>query len=242
MACNKSNPKNQSGSLLDIGFKKDTVSLPKNDPSDLFSSTANHHYGIDISHFQGDVMKVYQKSDSLRFVICKATQGADYVDPDFKNNWNEIKAQGLIRGTYHFYMCSDDPVKQAENFANTVQDISSLDIAPILDIEQGSMTSTVSGSQMEKDILVFLKSVENRLNRKPMIYTDYDFAQQYLKNPEFADYNLWLAEYSGAVQPLVPDIWKEKGIKIWQKSDTYYAYSRALDLDEYSGDLRNIVK
>jgi GH25 family lysozyme M1 (1,4-beta-N-acetylmuramidase) len=242
-------------SLLDNGFPEkstrndignttatnETAEINQPD-KELSQSSSNVHYGIDISHFQGDIITEFNKNNNLSFVICKATQGNYFVDPDFRNNWNEIKAKGLIRGTYHFYDCKISPVDQANFFCTNVSDIGPNDIAPILDIEQGSMTEDVSGDQMEADILVFLKTVEQKLNRKPMIYTDYAFAQEYLKNPAFADYDLWLAEYSGSTKPLVPDIWKAKGYKMWQKSSSYNLYSQKVDLDEYTGQLSDIVK
>ncbi|WP_422360455.1 glycoside hydrolase family 25 protein [Reichenbachiella sp.] len=230
-------------SLLDIGFleEKSREFSDKVDAMDIFKSNSGKHYGIDVSHWQGNILKDLSKRDSLRFIICKATEGDYYVDPDFRNNWNEIKARGLIRGTYHFYMCADDPLDQANHFTTTIADITSTDIAPILDIEQGSMTPDVSGDQMVKDILIFLKAVEHKLNRKPIIYTDYIFAQQYFKNPELSKYDLWLAEWESEVSPRLPDVWEKKGYKIWQKSASYDAYSKVLDLDEYSGLLRDIV-
>ncbi len=232
------------GSLMDITdqpeTKEQTQSTSNSNP--LFKSRSKVHHGIDISHFQGDIVQKLDAGDSLRFAICKATQGEYFVDPDFRMNWNLIKEKGMIRGTYHFYDCSVDPVKQANHFTSQASDISKMDIAPILDIEQGSMTSSVSGEQMVEDILVFLQTVEKTLDRQPILYTDYAFAQEYLKDPALSKYNLWLAEYSGKEKPFIPNLWKEKGFKIWQKSDTYSAHSTQLDFDVYFGDLYNLVK
>ncbi len=238
------NKTSELDSLLDFG----TVKEPKKDSSstthikDPIKSVTSTHYGIDISHFQGDLMKMYTSKGGMSYVICKATQGNYFVDPDFRSNWNEIREHGLIRGAYHFYDCKIDPEVQALFFATHASDINSTDIAPILDIEQGSMTKAVSGAQMETDILVFLKTVEKKFDRKPILYTDYAFAQEYLKNPEFANYDLWLAEYSGNTQPRVPDLWKEKGYKIWQKSSSYHLESERVDLDIYEGILSQLIK
>ena len=59
---------------------------------------------------------------------------------------------------------------------------------------------------------------------------------------EFANYDLWLAEYSGNEKPKVPNTWKEKGYKIWQKSASYKIDSKNVDFDEYTGLLNEIVK
>jgi len=238
---------NKLDSLLDVGFTADTTANLKDDmlnTADL-SPSSSVFYGIDISHFQGNIMEAYSAKDSLSFVICKATQGDDFVDPEFKDNWHQIKAKGLIRGTYHFYVCADDPITQANHFLSTVADLGPNDMAPILDIEQGSMSKNISGKQMVADILVFLKRVEQQINRKPMLYTDYAFAQQYFKDSphsaELAEYKLWLAEYSGNAQPKIPTTWEAKGYKIWQKSASYSLDDKKVDYDAYTGPLSEIV-
>lgn len=200
------------------------------------------HYGIDISHYQGNVLEEIPVGDSLRFLICKATEGITYVDPEFHTNWQEIKAKGFIRGAYHFYVCADDPLKQAAHFAATINNIESTDIAPILDIEQGSMSEDVSTEQMQKDILLFLHRVEALVKRKPIIYTGYDFANENLKNPIFSEYNLWLAEYTSAPKPNIPKLWTDKGILIWQRSESYHVASKTTDFDIAYGPIQDLIQ
>ncbi len=250
----KHNKTSEVDSLLDFGFLEESTKGSEkakagNSPatSDIFKSASSTHYGVDLSHWQGDIMSTMDKEkDKLSFIICKATGGEYYIDPKFRTNWRAIKAKGFIRGAYHFYLCANNPKKQAEHFCNTISDIGATDIAPILDIEQGSMTKDVSGKQMVKDILVFLKEVEKKIGRKPILYTDYAFAQEYFKNSkhssDLAEYDLWLAEYSGSAKPKVPDTWAAKGYKIWQKSASYHLDSQHVDHDEYSGLLSEIVK
>jgi lysozyme len=246
---------NKQDSLLDCGFLEESaVSTEKltskpeefKSVSNTFKSKSNIHYGIDISHFQGDIVKTLKESNILSFVICKATQGEYFVDPDFRSNWKEIKEKGLIRGTYHFYDCSVSPKIQADHFVSTIVGIDANDIAPILDIEEGSMSKGISGEKMVRDILIFLTEVERKLNRKPMLYTDYAFAQEYFKNSKYssvlAEYDLWLAEYSGKETARIPETWKHKGYKMWQKSASYHEGSQMVDHDEYSGLLKEIVK
>lgn len=55
-------------------------------------------YGVDISNWQavgaGDAGK--------DFVICKATEGTNYVDPKCDAHYQRAKAQGKLLGVYHF--------------------------------------------------------------------------------------------------------------------------------------------
>jgi lysozyme len=230
-------------SLLDLTeLRQQKDSVKENPKIKLFQANGTTHLGLDISHYQGKLLENIDERDSIRFLICKATQGNYFIDPDFASNWNEIQSKGMIRGAYHFYECSYDPVEQAKHFVRTISDIEPTDIAPILDIEQGSMAASVSAAQMEKDILLFLETVEIELKRKPILYTDYAFAQQYLSNAKFATYDLWLAEYESAYEPKIPNLWTQKGYKIWQKSSNYSVESRQTDLDIYRGVLIDIVK
>ncbi len=238
------------GTFMDMTHKIDDTTLaakPMVPIKKLVNIDIEHdkgkvHYGIDISHYQGNLMEEISPHDSLKFIICKASQGIDYVDPDFYKNWSTIKEKGFIRGAYHFYMCDDNPISQAHHFATTINGISKNDIAPILDIEQGGMTKSVDYKQMQIDVLLFLREVTKLTNRTPILYTDYAFAQEYLKDDSFAEYPLWLAEYSKGPTPLVPTIWKKSGCKIWQKSATYTTYSENTDFDVYHGELKMLVK
>lgn len=233
-------------SLIDLNDLETTVTeeldIIGHDIRNSESRSVGTFYGLDISHFQGDVMSEMSNKDSLTFIICKATEGITYIDNDFRSNWHEIKEKGFIRGAYHFYLFQDDPRQQAKHFAYNIADIESSDIAPIVDVEQGSMDPKVGGSAMRAQLKVFLKELESDLNRKPIIYTDYGFAQEYLNDPFFADYDLWLAEYTGDRKPNLPNTWKTKGLKIWQKSDTYHAYSKTIDLDQYHGALADLTR
>lgn len=245
-ACGSTNSdENKAADVIaSIGeIKENTTAPSKAITAEAIQNNASVvHYGIDISHYQGNLIDELTAKDSVTFVICKATQGTGYVDPDFRTNWNTIREKGYIRGAYHFYVCADDPLKQAAHFAQQIEDISATDIAPVLDIEQGSMTTSVSAEQMQNDILTFLAEVQRLTKRAPVLYTDYSFGQQYLKKADFAKYELWLADYTKAAQPLIPDVWKAKGCKIWQKSQSYAVDTKVSDLDEYKGVLTDLVK
>ncbi len=234
-------------SLLDITQKSDaidTVVIPTNvsRPIVVSNPTDTVHLGIDISHYQGQILKTIQASDSIRFLICKATQGVKYIDPDFRTNWHSIKEMGILRGAYHFYLADEDPVIQATHFANTINDLEASDLPPILDVEQGSLTPKSDLKSLSSNVLLFLKELEKQTNRKPILYTGYAFGQQYLKNPEFANYDLWLAEYSKASKPKIPSTWSKKGFKIWQRSESYSLEHKQTDLDVYYGQLEDLIQ
>jgi len=218
-----------------IGMQRESTNID--------SSNQQVHYGIDVSKWNGNI-KTDLNTDSLSFVICKATEGIGYLDPDFSVNWNLLKRRGLIRGAYHFFHVSDDPIKQAEFFLEAVKQFDPAEIPPIVDIEQQSLLSEGSSSptKMQVALLLFLNHLERLTGKIPMIYTNGAFADQYLINDTFAKYPLWLAEYSNAQYPTVPLAWKDSGFKVWQKSANYSIQSKIVDLDLYFGKMEDIVK
>ena len=194
--------------------------------------------GIDVSHYQGDIQwdKVVENGNA--FAIAKATGGESYVDPDFVHNWYEIRRHELIRGAYHFFYAGDDPEVQAQHFLDTVGKFRDSDLPPILDIE---ITDQVDSETLQQRALTWLQNVEKESNRKPIIYTDLAFAQEYLKDSEFGQYYLWLADYR-AENPQVPNPWKNKQWFLLQYSEDGQVdgVMGNVDLNHYQGSIENL--
>lgn len=241
--CSCSNTENQQKtSLLDLAEEVDSTMQQSSHVLDRFDGwEQRRYYGIDISHYQGDVIELMKSTDSLHFVIAKATEGIHYIDPDFRSNWREIKERGLIRGAYHFYRFGDDPIKQAQHFAEQITDIEYSDIAPVVDVEGGSLSQSVSKQQMNADLMKFLQHLENATKRKPIIYTNTSFSDEYFTDSDLSNYELWLAEYTKN-KPRVPELWKESGYLIWQNSQSYNDYSITTDFDVFYGRLNELIR
>ncbi len=190
------------------------------------------NYGIDISKWNGDILN-NKLPDSLYFVICKATQGEKIIDNKFDYNWNKISKLQLKRGAYHFFVIDDNPEKQAIHYWNTVKNLNIDDFPPIVDIEtaSGYKVSHQKSTALEKKLFIFLNTIEKLSDRIPMIYSSHQFANKHLVNKKFAKYPLWIADYESKEKPLVPNVWKHKGWKIWQKSDYYDINSNKIDFD-----------
>lgn len=198
-------------------------------------------FGIDISSYQGNEIDALEKDrDSIDFIICKATQGAMFTDPMFQKNWSTIKAKGFIRGAYHFYNSRDNPLHQAEFFLSTIKDIQPTDLPPVIDIEGGSVEKGQSIDEIQLSLLTLLKEIESRLQVTPIIYTNTEFANEYLNNPELANYPLWIADYESIDTPILPNTWKEKGYVLWQKSNTHKILKYTNDEDYFNGDLESL--
>ncbi|MEZ5017031.1 MAG: GH25 family lysozyme [Flavipsychrobacter sp.] len=224
--------------LKDKRQKADAVTTTTTTEKETPKAVSGTYYGIDVSHWNGNIVEDINKMDDLSFGICKATQGVGYIDPDFDTNWKALRQKGLIRGAYHFYKTNKEPVEQAQYYYQQLKGHSDdRQMTFIVDIEAGSLSGNETASDVEKVLLSFLKELETLSGKTPMVYTNYAFANQYLTNATLAKYPLWLAEYSGQASPSIPAAWQQDGYTIWQKTDTHDLNSSKVDYDEYNGVL-----
>jgi len=152
-------------------------------------------HGIDVSKHQGKidwkrVSRMKKDGIQLAFAFIKATEGITRQDDKFESNWKEAARNGLLRGAYHFYYPSRDADKQANNFINVVK-LSNGDLPPVVDIEY---SNGKSAKKICADLKVFLNRLEKEYKVKPIIYTNTNFYNTYLKG-SFDDYPLWIAGY-----------------------------------------------
>ena len=218
--------------------KKETVDIKE--PALIEKESKQYIYGIDISDHQNNLIdSINKQKDSLGFIICKATEGITYTDPNFLYNWKTIKEKSFLRGAYHFYRSNDDPIAQAQNFLNAISSIETTDIPPVIDFEDSGIDASKSIESIQSDLKVFINEIETKLKCKPIIYTDNNIGNKYLNEVFFADYPLWIASYDGKETPDLPNAWKEKGWLVWQKSSDYKIDGTTSDFDVYNGSLQD---
>ena len=191
--------------------------------------------GIDISRWNGDVLENTAVLDQIEFVYMKATEGETHVDPMFYKNWHYLGGTSVKRGAYHFFVEDADPKTQAEHFWNTVGQSPKQEMLLVIDVERASFAndSGVDQSEFEANLLEMVEHLTAISNSKPMLYSSYWFANEYLTNPSWAELPLWIADYSSSNEPRVPATWRERGYTIWQKSDQYSVGSIDVDYDIY---------
>ncbi|KAA3639222.1 MAG: hypothetical protein DWQ02_04025 [Bacteroidetes bacterium] len=217
-----------------------TSQVGQNSDSDN-DNTATKVYGIDVSKYQGGELDHLDfKAEAISFVIVRVTEGITYTDTSFTRNWTDVKNAGLIRGAYHFYRSNDAPGLQVNHFLSTITNLEKSDLPPIIDFEESSIVGNPSTEAVQKNLLAFLKEIENKSARKPIIYTDINTGNKYLTQSEFSDYPLWVANYTSSEQPDLPKIWKEKGWAFWQKSGSYKIGNTTNDYDVFNGSLDDL--
>ncbi|MDO4224881.1 MAG: glycoside hydrolase family 25 protein [Bergeyella zoohelcum] len=175
----------------------------------IISENTDKTFGIDISHYQNpediqwDSLSIANKSVPIKFVVLRATMGKNSKDRHFKKYWAKAKKHNLIRGAYHFYRPNEDPVKQANNFLESVK-LESGDLVPVLDIEKKS--SKYSRKELIENLKTWLKIVEENYGQKPIIYTYYYYHRDVLQD-ELDGYPLWLANYNDVSTPSPNSNW-----------------------------------
>ena len=192
--------------------------------------------GVDVSHYQKRIeWDTVISRQPLDFVFVKATEGHDYRDSLFCNNWDELQRLGIRRGAYHFFRAYGCGVEQAMNFLQTV-DMQPGDLAPVLDIER---TDGIPTEIMLEEAGIWLQLVESHLGIKPIIYTNQFFYEQYLAG-HFEHYPLWIARYSEE-RPLLTT---GKRWEIWQYSNEgcLDGISKKVDLNIFPGSSEMLDK
>lgn len=172
-------------------------------------------HGIDISHYQGKIdweqlKNAMIKGCPVRFVIIKSTEGSSRLDENFRENFNQARDFGFIRGVYHFWSNKSTAREQAYYFLDLVH-LTDGDLPPVLDIEHKPADKSVEDFQ--RDVLTWLHIVEDKYHAKPIIYTYYKFKEQYLSAPVFDDYPYWIAHY------YVDKVQYKGKWKFWQHTD-----------------------
>ncbi len=157
------------------------------EPQNLFYDV----HGIDVSHHQGSIDWQAVAGDDVAFAFIKATEGGDYVDPRFEENWVGSAKAGIRRGAYHFFTQCRTGAVQADNFVRTVpKDPRAL--PHVIDVEH--MGPCKQNPQMQNvvgEITIFLNRLEAHYGRRPLIYTTREFHDAYLKN-QFPDDDFWI--------------------------------------------------
>ncbi|MDD0801154.1 GH25 family lysozyme [Acinetobacter sp. Gutcm_16] len=152
--------------------------------------------GFDVSHHQGDIQWQSISPQEFKFVYLKATEGGDFKDRKFQDNWLKAREQGFLVGAYHFYRLCRDGQIQAQNFIETVPKKTD-SLPPVIDLEYDSTCiNTYTREQLLKEIQVMHDQLYQHYGLQPIFYTSKAFYNIVLVD-EFKKTPLWIREYQG---------------------------------------------
>lgn len=147
--------------------------------------------GIDVSHHQGKIDWALLPAQGVDFVYIKATEGGDFVDPQFALNWQEAGAADVARGGYHFFTLCKPGAEQAANFIATVPKEAAA-LPPAVDLEyMGNCSDRPATLDVEAELSDYLVAVERHYGKPAVLYLTEEFDEAYGISANF-DRPLWL--------------------------------------------------
>jgi GH25 family lysozyme M1 (1,4-beta-N-acetylmuramidase) len=144
------------------------------------------------------------RKSGREFAIVKATEGTSYVNPWFARDYAGINAAAMVRGSYHFarpaHPIASTALAQAKFYVARLGDVTATrTLPPALDLEN---TGGLNRAELVVWAQDFLLDVRHLTGRTPMIYSYPYFWQREVGDAAaLARYPLWMASYSGAVDP-----------------------------------------
>lgn len=198
-------------------------------------------HGFDVSHHQKEINWQQIPKDKYRFVYLKSTEGGDFKDSKFQENWFKAREQGLLVGAYHFYRLCREGKIQAQNFIETVPNKADA-LPPVIDLEYDSnCINTYSKEQLLKEIQVMHDLLKQHYGKQPMFYTSKAFYNIVLVG-QFTDVPLWIREYKG-----LPELKDNPKWHFWQHTSQgqIKGIATAVDLNVFYGsekDWLNFLK
>jgi GH25 family lysozyme M1 (1,4-beta-N-acetylmuramidase) len=225
------------------------------------SSAGTRAMGIDVSRFQGPIDWPTVAGAGIRFAFVQASRGSGAdctvkpgqcgADPLFATNRVAAESNGIRVGAYHRAFAAGgtatdaraDAIAEADVFLTGVGSLQSGELVPVLDVE--TPFSGMTAASLRTWIRVWVKKVNRRLGRKPMIYTNASSWAATGNTLEFAKakYPLWVAEW-GVSRPSVPARnWAGRGYSVWQysSSGTVAGISGNVDQDRLGKGLAKIT-
>jgi lysozyme len=150
--------------------------------------------GIDVSHHQGKIDWKKLARQNIRFAYIKATEGEDFLDEDFKHNWNAAKDAGIVPGAYHYFTLCKTGYEQANNFLSRIGPPSTNSLPPAVDLEfGGNCKARPSPEALHKELAIFINLVEQAWGCRVILYSTSDFYAAYLQK-DFQKNPLWIRD------------------------------------------------
>lgn len=166
--------------------------VPEHRPA--LDEAAGEVHAIDVSNHQGAIDWPAVEADGIGAAMIKATEGDDYVDPRFEENWAQAGEAGIRRGAYHFFTLCSPGAAQAENFLKSAPPDSHA-LAPAVDLELiGACETRPSQATVDAELERFRNVVEDAWDRPLLVYARGSFTSEY-SIAALADHPRWVTNF-----------------------------------------------
>ncbi|MHA5114244.1 GW dipeptide domain-containing protein [Oenococcus oeni] len=244
-------------------YDGDTVTVTKEDVTKRSNGTtytyayvtdpkAGKSYWIDFRALAATTMNGYDESSyqsgisngsiSGSFVIVKATQGTDYVNPAEASEVASTVAAGKKLGLYS-YAETGNAISEAEYFVSNIKSYLKDNPILILDWEGSALTQGPTWAKQ------WLDEVHNLTGIRPLIYMSKSVTSEYNWSSVAPNYGLWVAEYATTAStgyqsnPWTNNddygAWSTPTIFQYTDNGSLSGYGGALDLDLFYGDFED---
>jgi lysozyme len=158
------------------------------------SLAAGERYGIDVSHHQGSIDWSRVARDGIGFTYVKATEGSDFTDNAFAENWVAAGDVGMQRGAYHFFSLCSSGADQARHFLSVLP-ADQGELAPAVDLELADNCSARPTSiDVGRQVETFLSLVDRATGKPTVVYLAADFGALY-DVQELSGHPLWIPHF-----------------------------------------------
>lgn len=189
---------------------------------------ADARLGVDVSEYQGDIDWAQVKSAGIDFAILRlgyrgTTQGLLNVDERFEQNFTGAADAGLSVGVYFFSQAvsAAEAVAEADFVIETLNGRKT-DYPVVFDWEQPIPSEQLpaellraydmDGELITECAVAFCRRIKEA-GYTPCVYTNKHLAYDFFDLEQWADYDIWYAEYQNA-----PSLYYD--FRIWQYTDS----------------------
>jgi len=193
--------------------------------SPLYRGIAVPQYilGADVSWWQGTKVDwaVVARS-GISFAILRASRGVT-ADAIYLRNCREMDPR-IQCGAYHYVSAKDSPADQVQVCARQIRQFP---LPTWADLEDNGLT--------DQACYAFVQGLEQALGATVGIYTSRYKASQFKLGAWAAKHPLWVADWRGKEEPLIPEPWEKAGktYAYWQfkVADSWPGFPGRLDLN-----------
>ncbi len=149
--------------------------------------------GIDVSEWQGTINFEEVADSGIDIVYIRASEGTDYIDPYFRENYENAKENTLKTGFYHYLTARsvEEARAEADFFVANIKGTQP-DCKLAMDFESFGDLSIEKINEISK---VFLERVQELSGKECVIYSDANNAREVFDEELAQKYAIWVADY-----------------------------------------------
>lgn len=203
--------------------------------------------GVDVSDYQDGADFAEVAAAGYAFAYIKASEGATGPNSTQRlvgKHWVNAGAAGLIRGLYHFFRTTSDPLAQVAHFAAVAGSVdpgafAAPNLPPVIDVEwqhaHPEELGGIAAADFADRVVVATRELARVSGRRPVVYTAPGFWTLLPLRPELVDLaDLWEADYG----PSAPPLGGWPAAELWQftASGSVPGYPGRADVSRFRGD------